>query len=315
MSSPVYLVTGESFLSEEALARIRSEEEIDALSEDHFTADVEIAGLISALETATLLGGRRLVIVHDAQDLKKDQIEALERYIGSPSPFSVLALIARGRSKLESTVKKTGTVIGLEAPKGRRLASWIKERAREHGVKVDDRGAWTLIDAIGNELRDLDGALSQLATGFGKGASVGTNEVRQMFSRLADERVYAFTDAVGDRRGAAAMGALRRLLEQGEPPLLVFGALSSQVRRMLRARRHAENGPKAVGDALGLPGWRAERLQKQALSYREEELVSAMSVLSETDTEMKGGDLPPEVALERAVVRIITGRPVPARMF
>jgi DNA polymerase-3 subunit delta len=132
--------------------------------------------------------------------------------------------------------------------------------------------------------------------------------VRAAFPRLADERVYAFQDAVGERRLAVAMTALRRLLEQGDEPLMVFGALSSQIRRMLRARRSADVSAKAVGDALGLPSWRAERLQRQCRSYREEELVEALGVLAATDVEMKGGDLPPEAALERAVVQIVTGQ-------
>ncbi|HEX2195863.1 MAG TPA: hypothetical protein VHJ76_02965 [Actinomycetota bacterium] len=57
-----------------------------------------------------------------------------------------------------------------------------------------------------------------------------------------------------------------------------------------------------------MPSWRAERLQRQCRSYREEELVRALHVLAATDVEMKGGDLPPEAALERAVVQIVTGQ-------
>lgn len=315
MSGAVYLVLGESFLSEEALDRIRTDEGTDHLSEDSFAADVEVATLMSALDTPTLLGGRRLVVVHGAQELKKEHVEAIERYVASPSPHAVLALIASGRTKLEPIVKQHGTVLSLDAPKGRRLVGWIRQRALEYKLKIDDRAAWALIDSVGNELRDLDGALSQLLTGYGEGAKLGVNEIRQMFSRLADERVYAFTDAVGDRRLPQAMTALRRLLDQGDEPLMIFGALTGQVRRMLRARKYADQGAKAVGDALGLPGWRAERLQKQARSYTEEELVSAMTVLADTDIEIKGGDLPPEAALETAVTRILAGAHMPAPMF
>ncbi|MGI8774184.1 MAG: DNA polymerase III subunit delta [Actinomycetota bacterium] len=310
----VYLLSGERFLADEALGKIRNQEATDPLAEDSFESDVEVATLMSALDTPSLLGGRRLVVLNDAHDLKKDQVEALERYLASPSPDSVLVLVASGRTKLEGPVKKTGSVIGLDAPKGRALAGWLKTRAGEHKIKLDDRGVWTLIDSVGNELRDLDAALSQLATQLGDGAKVGGQEVRSMFSRLADERIFAFTDAVGDRRLPLAVTSLRRLLEQGEPPLMVFGALSSQVRRMLRARRIAEQGARVVGQSLGLPGWRAERLTKQARSYREEELVGAMAILADTDVEMKGGDIPPEAALEQAVVRIVSGLMTP-QMF
>lgn len=316
MSTSVFLLSGASFLAGEALDKIRVDEETDHLSEAGFDSGVEPATLMSALETPSLLGGRRMVVVHDAHELKKDHLEALDRYFASPSPFSVLVLIASGRnSKLENAVKNAGAVITLDPPKGRGLATWIRQRGNEQKLKFDDRGAWALIDAVGTELRDLDGAISQLATQFGSGARIGAPEVRQAFTRLADERVFAFTDAVGERKLPAAMGLLRRLLEQGDEPLVVLASLNNQVRRMLRARRYADQSAKAVGEAMGMPAWRAERLQKQARSYREEELVSALGLLAKLDVEMKKGEIQSlPGAIEAAVAQMITGA-TPARMF
>jgi DNA polymerase-3 subunit delta len=307
---PVYLITGEEFLVSEALDRVRSETEADPLSELTFEARSSHHELLNALETPSLLGGRRLVIVRDAHDLLKDVVEALDGYLDSPSPYSVLVLVASGRTKLDAKAKKIGAVVALEAPKGRRLASWIRQRAGGHSLKVDDRAAWALIDSVGGELRDLDGALVQLATSLGTGATASAAQVKRAFPRTAEQRIYTFTDAVGDRRMPLAMTNLKRLLDQGEEPLVVFGSLAAQVRRMLRARSFADAGSSAVGDALGLPGWRAERITKQARSYREDELVEAMMTLAATDVEMKGGDLGPKAALERAVVHIIAGRPL-----
>lgn len=307
MSPPAYLLQGQAFLAEEAIDKIRAEHKTDPLSELSFDATAEAAEIIGALQTSSLLGGIRLVTVRDAQDLKKEHAEALGAYLDSPSPDSVLVLVAEGKTKVDAAIKATGAVISLDSPKGRKLLSWLKERARDHKVKLDDRGGWSLIDTVGTELRDLDGALSQLATSLGTGAAIGAAEVRGAFPRLADERVFAFTDAVGDRKLSDAMTTLRRLLDQGDEPLVLFGSLNAHIKRMLRARRFAEKGPNAVGNALGLPGWRAERLTKQSRSYREEELVAAVATLAETDVEMKGGDLTPAAALERAVIRIVTG--------
>lgn len=308
MSESVYLLAGEPFLADEALDKIRADTGVDPLSEVLIDATISSAEMLEALGTPTLFGGRRLVIVHDAHELKKDEREELERYIENPSPAAVLVLIAGGRTPLSKSVEKYGAVINLDVPKGRKLVAWLRERARTRGLKLDERAAWALTDAVGTELRDLDGALEQLQTGLGSSAAVGADDVRRAFSRLADERVFAFTDAVGERRLPVAMTALRRLLNQEDAPLMVFGALASHVRRLLIARTYADGGPRAVGDALGLPEWRAKRLHQQARSYRQEELTDAMQVLAETDLEMKGGDLSPEIALERAVIKIVEGR-------
>ena len=86
---------------------------------------------------------------------------------------------------------------------------------------------------------------------------------------------------------------------------MLFGSLVAHVRRLLRVRPYVEHGTRAVADVAGLPEWRAERLAKQASAYKEEELVEALSLLAETDIEMKGEFPSPEAALERAVVQIV----------
>lgn len=306
MTAPVYLLSGEEFLTADALDRIRNETGSDPLSEIDFEAPLSAPDLIEALQTPSLLGGIRLVVVRNAEGLLKAEVDALTGYLDAPSPEAVLVLIAAGRTKLDAAVKRYGEIISLDPPKGRRLAAWIRRQGRERGLRIDDRGAWALIDAVGGELRDLDGALSRLTTSLGAGGVVSQETVRTAFPRAAEQRIYVFTDAVGDRRMPVAMGNLRRLLGQGEEPLVIFGALAGQVRRMLRARRIADSGARTVGDALALPSWRAERLSKQARMYREDELVAAMQTLAETDLELKGGDLPPEAALERAVIRILS---------
>jgi DNA polymerase-3 subunit delta len=308
---PVYLIAGDEFLVAEAVDKVRADTGSDPLSELSFEARTPGHELLTALSTPSLLGGLRIVIVNDAQDLLKEQVEVLDSYLDSPAPNSVLVLVARGRTKLDAKVKKTGAVVTVDAPKGRRLVSWIRQRGGAHTVKLDERAAWALIDSVGSELRELDGALSQLATAIGEGKAATAADVKRVFPRAADQRLYTFTDAVGDRRLPLAMTHLKRLLDQGEEPLVIVGSLAAQLRRMLRARPHAESGTRAVEDALGLPRWRAERIGKQARSYKDRELIDAMSTLAATDLEIKGGDLSPGAALERAVVHIVAGRPLP----
>ncbi|MEA2476483.1 MAG: polymerase subunit delta [Actinomycetota bacterium] len=309
MTSALYLLSGESFLADEAFQRVRQETGSDPLSETVFTSEASGVEIVEALSTSSLLGGTRLVIVEDAHSLNKEQADILARYLEAPSPDSVLVLLAAGRSKLDAIAKKLGTFIALEAPRGKKLVSWLRDRAKDHGLSLDDRAAWSLIDTVGTELRDLDGALAQVASGSGDASDVRVTaaDIRKAFPRLADERIYALTDAVSDRKLPVAMTTLRRLLQQGDDPLVLWGALVAQFRRLLRVRRIADLSVKAVADQLGMPAWRAERLQRQARLFREDELVDAMETLAMIDVELKSGDFPEvaKVALERAVIEVI----------
>ena len=309
MSTSVYLLTGEEYLAGDALDRVRAEAATDPLAEVSFDASkAETAEIVEALSTSSLLGGSRLVVIKNAHELTKDQSEAIAPFVEQPPPDAVLVLVAGGKTKLDAVVKKHGKFVGLDAPRGRRLVGWLRERARTKDLRLDDRAAWSLIDSAGSELRDLDAALEQLATGLGSGATVTQAAVREAFPRHADERIFAFTDAVGERKLGGAMTALRRLLDQGDEPLMIFGALTGHVRRLLRARRYADGGARAVGDALGMPEWRAEKMLRQVRAYREDELIDALDILARTDVEMKGDFPSPDAALERAVVQIVGER-------
>ncbi|MDQ3662386.1 MAG: DNA polymerase III subunit delta [Actinomycetota bacterium] len=309
MSHAAYLLVGEPFLQSEAVARIRDEVATDSFSEDSFDASSDVQEIITALETPSLFGGRRLIVVHDAERLLKAQNQALEGYLRAPSQGSALVLLSTRSTSLAEAVRACGVVIALEPPRGRDLVGWVRERSRARSLRIDDRAVQTLIDGLGTDLRELDSALEQLATRHEAGAVISAEQVRSTFGRHAEERVWALTDAVSERKPAESLIALRRLLEQGDDPVFVLGALAAQVRRLLVAKRHADGGPQAVASALGLRGYPAQKLHKQAGIYREEELTSALQILAATDLDLKTGELPgvegAEMALERAVVRLL----------
>lgn len=309
MSHAAYLLVGEPFLQSEAVARIRAEVSADSLSEDSFDASSDVQEVITALETQSLFGGRRLIVVHDAERLLKAQNQALEAYLRAPSEGSALVLLSTRSTPLAEVVRSCGVVVALEPPRGRGLVGWVRERARARSLRIDDRAAQALIEGTGPDLRELDSGLEQLATRHEAGAVISAEEVRKTFGRHAEERIWALTDAVSERKPKESLTALRRLLEQGDDPVFVLGALAAQVRKLLVAKRHAEGGPQAVGSALGLRGYPAQKLHNQAGIYREEELSSALQILAATDLDLKTGELPgvegAEMALERAVVRLL----------
>ncbi|MDQ3985913.1 MAG: hypothetical protein M3280_05385, partial [Actinomycetota bacterium] len=115
----IYFLVGEPFLVDEALAKIRSETGSGSLSEVRLDADSAAPEILNALETPTLLGGPRLVIVEEAQGLGKEAVAEIERFIESPSSESVLVLVANRKTALARLVDKKGAVVTLDPPRGR----------------------------------------------------------------------------------------------------------------------------------------------------------------------------------------------------
>ena len=129
----VYLLVGELFLADEALDKIRAEAGTDPLSEVILEPTATSSEVLEALGTPTLLGGKRLVIVNDAHELKKDARTEFESYIEDPSPSAVLVLIASGRTPLDQSGREERRRRLARAPQGKEVGR--HGCAREHACE------------------------------------------------------------------------------------------------------------------------------------------------------------------------------------
>jgi DNA polymerase-3 subunit delta len=95
---------------------------------------------------------------------------------------------------------------------------------------------------------------------------------------------------------------LRGVLEAGNDPIMVLGALVYRVRSILAVAGRID--PKQVG--LRISGGQARHLQGARRNFGPGELTAAMRTLADADVLLKSGDVPPELVIERAVVEIAT---------
>ena len=128
----------------------------------------------------------------------------------------------------------------------------------------------------------------------GPGETVSRAHVGVGTTDVAEEPIWDLTDAIGEGRGADALGVLAKLMRAGAPPPVVLGALASHFRRLLRVR--------AGGKVAAAPFVR-RKLESQAGRYSERRLLACLRAIQQTDLALKGaGGLRPELALERLVM-------------
>ena len=137
---PVYLITGADRPKIlRALRRLR--DRIGEQATEHLTAH-EASGddAVAACNALGLLGsGGRLVIVEEADRWKAADAKAIAAYLASPTPDTVLALVASELKKgsvLAKACAKTGDVLVYDVPK-RRMADWVAKQFGDRGVSVD----------------------------------------------------------------------------------------------------------------------------------------------------------------------------------
>ena len=306
---PAYLLAGaEALLRDDALAAIRGAalgEDGGGFDIDKLTGDKTTPGqLQDAVRSLPMLARRRLVVLREPEARKGGKGEALAEALAgvvtgaAGSEHCVLVVIAEQidrRSKWVKAFSEPAAFVACDPPKTAREAQgFLREEAKAQGVSLDAGAAELLDESVGPNLLALRQELAKAALFAGPGAKITRAHVQETISALAEEPIWDLTDAIGEGRGADALGLLVSMLAAGAPAPVLLGALASHFRRLARTR---------AGEAPAGPPFVVQKLERQARRYTPARLVSCLRAIHEVDEVLKGaGAIPSDLALERLVL-------------
>jgi len=240
-AAPVVVLHGpEPFLIEEALARLTlavcPDPGLSAMSREVLEArEAGAEGIVRAAETLPWGTPRRLVVARGVEGLGPKQAEPLVEYARAPNPSTVLVVtvpqtLAPSHWLLKAVA--AGGVVEIPQLTGRALASWLRSRASDDGVELEEEAAQLLITLVGDDPAALAGEAGKAALAGGpENRRVGAAEVRAVVGEHRSREVFELTRAVERRDAAAALSLLERLLAAGEEPLRLLAILAAQSRR------------------------------------------------------------------------------------
>jgi DNA polymerase-3 subunit delta len=329
---PVYALVGEEdFLKrrvrEAILASILGDAD-PAFAVSVFNGDkLDFSTVRNELETLPFLAPCRIVIIENADTKGQGGAEpflsknrpALEAYAAKPSPVGVLILEVKSfpeTTKLAKALPDAAKFV-CKPPAEYTLPAWCVGWAKSRYQKnLAKAAAELLVERVGPSMGLLDQELDKLAVAVGTTASIGPDDVDRLVGRSKESNVFLILDAVGDCKPGEAVGILERLLDEGEHPLAVLGALTSQLRKLAAVGVMLDRG-QSMGlamDAAGVPSWPKARqsMERQVRWLGKQRLEKLTDWLVEINYGMKGGNpLPERVQLERLVVKL--ARPLEAK--
>ena len=121
-------------------------------------------------------------------------------------------------------------------------------------------------------------------------APIEPDDVRALVAEAVPASVWAFTDAIGERRAQLALDLVDRLLEDTPEPVLL-AVLHRRVRELLEIGDRLAAGERlpAAAKAMGIASdYRAQTLAGQAKVWTTPELTAALDGLVELDAMVKG---------------------------
>lgn len=195
----------------------------------------EVERLVPALQSGSLFGGRRGVLVVDAQHLQKAETEVLTGLIEGLDPESVtVVLVSAGAlpAAIGKIVKAEGTVHSVKKMRERDAIEWLREASRQRRVKIDSAAAAALVQRFGSDVAALGQALDQLGS---VEDPITPELIAARFSNRPDEPMWHFADAVADGDTGSALRRLTDFLTHGHPLQLLAFLEGDLKRRSLAA--------------------------------------------------------------------------------
>lgn len=317
---PVYLLAGTDRPKvDRAVARLRSrfaEGAIERLSAAETTGEDAVA----ACNALGLFGGAgRLVEISSVDRWKAPDTKAVTAYLKTPTPDTVLALVAdeiKRDSALAKACGQAGELLVYDAPK-KDLPKWVAEQFSRLGAEADSAACRALVELVGENHMELAIEAEKLAV-WADGQEIQEHDVAMLVAPRTETTSFALTDAWGRRDVAGALAAceaqLAHAVDVRRELTRVAGLLAGHVGRVRTCQRFEAEGKSSREAAAELRRhpFYVDKLYAQARNFGPEELRRAVVELARLDLALKGKSRQPgELELERAIVAI-TRVPVPA---
>jgi DNA polymerase III subunit delta len=312
----VILVTGpEEFLAERTVQQVRAAvRRADPEAEVSETVAGQLTmATLGELAAPSLFTSTRCVVVRQLEDLPEESVGGLLDYAAAAADDIALVLVHGGGAKGSGVLTKLRKVAGVTEVKtagltAREYPGFVINELRGHKVKIDADAAAFLVQAVGQDLRSLSAAASQLAGDF-EGKPVTIEMVKTYFGGRAEAKSFAVADHAIFGRAAKALEELRWALDGGTAPVLVTSAVAGGLRGLAKFK----SAPRGMRNAdlireVGVPSWKLDILRDQARGWDEHGIARAIRVVAAADAQIKGKAHDSAYALEKMVLDIVRSR-------
>jgi len=307
---PLYLFHGdEPFFIQKGLNIIKEKfagSDFDVLNvQTLFGHEVSANELINACQTMPFLSENRIVVLKGLDKMSSGEQETLIPYFQNPSPSTLLLLTAEKidlRKKTCHAIQAHGGIVSCSPPYESQIPFWIRTMAGSINLTLTDEAVIELKERLGNNLLRIQTELEKISLyHLTKKGKLRREDITVVLGGEKEHSIFDLTRAIGQKDFEGAVKTLKRVLENGEHPLMVLTFLIRQYRLIWKTKDLMSKGvPKEeISKKLGVHPFYGQTLQNQARLYSEEQLQESFMMFKEADSALKESFHNPRFFLER----------------
>ena len=267
-------------------------------------ANGDVTPVISAARGFAMMGGYKVIIVREAQHIKK--WESLALYMDNPQPATILVFCYKygapdKRLTLFKNWEKLGGVLMQSEPlKDYQVEKWIRDyvadwnktkgREGDEVVRIDERVAKILADSIGSDLTQIVVSLQKLIDGRPEGVKmIDAALVERNIGISKDFNVFELQKALIDNDVVKANRITQYFASSKEHPIQKeLGVLYGFFANLMLYHYLPDKSERAVASALGVNPYFVKDFASAAKRFSAGKTFAIIGHFRETDARSKG---------------------------
>lgn len=295
--NPVYILHGEESyyidrISELLYNKVLREEERDFNQAILYGGETSISDIINESRQFPMMAERRLVIVKEAQLLKKT-LKDIGPYILQPTNSTVLVLCYKHGTidgRLDWMKKaKNAVVFKSEKIREYQLVDYLTKLAQENGYRITPKAAVLFAESVGSDLARIHSELQKLAILLEKGQEINEVHIEENIGISKDYNYYEFSNAIGNRDVLKALKIIDYYEKQNDNGMLIPIIANTYGLFVKLMKMHFFQGSQnELASELKINPYIIKEYRNYQKNFTQRKIAENIRILQEYDLKSKG---------------------------
>ena len=266
--------------------------------------------LFAEYTSQSLMGGRRVIVVRDADNNLTKNIKYLLENLQSDTLLVITSSSLNRKSSLVALGETNQEMVALACYDDRDEDVFATARAKfiENGLTINNEALQLMCSRLSNDRKSSMGEIEKLITYMGDKKNVTTEDVRAIIS---DQSASNSEDVCYYAAGGyidKALASLQKLFNEGDEPVAIVRALSYHFNRLLTCKAFMEKGEPADKVIKKLVPkvifYRESSFKRQLALWPKDKIFSVLELLYKCEKDCKTTNMPTNEILSYTIMQI-----------
>lgn len=267
-----------------------------------------VRSAIAAAEQLPMMSERRVVRVRDFARLRDADEDVLIRYLGNPSPSTVMIFTADDLDKRKKSTKAlldACTVVDFSPLKDSEAKAWAKSYLKTLKAAVDDPVLSEIVTLVGTDVQTLANELDKLASAALDTGRITMELVDQLIGRTRELSNFELGDHLLANNRKRALETLHRLLDDGAEPVMLIGLIAGNYHRLALGKHLlTRGGREEVFRNVSMPPFKRDSYISTLQRSDARKIARGIQLTAAADLAIKTSQATPRLQLEMLVCEL-----------